>query len=261
MASGCYVYAITGEGTPLPASNRALGDLTMVSYRTLGAVTRSSNESAGLTVKAVLDHETIVEAVRQQGPALPVRFGTVFPDAASLASALSGQYESLTADLHRLGNKVELALTALWVSPPSERATSVAVVSESLAPLCGRSYLYDRAADLRTREGLKEKAAVAARELDRELSTLAIERRISLLPTSRIAARLTYLVDTSLVDGFRAAFERVRGTSDDVRMLLTGPWPPYSFVGRRTTGTGAPDDGQLGELARVLNDVMWKRGG
>ena len=116
MASGCYVYAIVGRGAALPRELMAhVSDLALVPWRDLAAVTgRAGDARPCLTLEAALHHEAVIEAVRQLGPALPVRFGTVFDESHSVAAALAQRYQLLAADLDRLGDKVEMSLTVLW---------------------------------------------------------------------------------------------------------------------------------------------------
>jgi hypothetical protein len=231
--SACYVYAIVGRDTPLPASHaRGVSDLAMISCGELAAVTRRvpAGDSVPVTVEAVLHHEAVVEAMRQYGRTLPVRFGTVFREATAVAAALMERYETLAADLDRLGDKVELSLTALWAAAApgnGEPSEEIPRAGQS----AGAHYLYARAAQLRRAETLKERARAVAEELDRALrEVVVLEQRVSLAPRPRVAIRTAYLLDSAEVDAFRVAFEAVRRSRADVRVLLTGPWPPYSFV-------------------------------
>jgi len=255
--SECYVYAIVGRSAELPAARAGSGDeLAMVPWRELAAVTGTlRDEDARLTVEAVRRHEAVVEAVRRQGPALPVRFGTVFRDVASVASALAAQYEPLAADLDRLGDKLEVSLTALWAAPPNGDAAA----SPPAEPIAGRGagarYLQARAAELRRDEAMKARAKVVARELDLMLGAHALAQRISLLPTPRVALRATYLLDPSGLNAFKRAFEAALRTRGDVRVLLTGPWPPYSFVRRPDAQGAAAPNSRFAELAQLLADA------
>jgi hypothetical protein len=265
VSSACYVYAIVSRDAPVPASGgSAAAELALVPWRELAALTGpTEEEGAPLTVENVLRHEAVVEAARRQGPALPVRFGTVFRDAESVASALAERYEPLVADLERLGDKVELSLTALWATPPTGDAPP-ATPREEGTPAgrgAGARYLYARAAETRREDAVRERAEAAAREVDRSLGRLAIETRVSLLPTPRVAVRTAYLLDSAGVGAFQAAFEEMRRTRGDLRLLLTGPWPPYSFVRRSETEYGGTRDGRLEALVQLLSDDMRGRQG
>jgi hypothetical protein len=251
-----YVYAIVRQGAELPTRTmRGVAELSMVSYRELVAVTGSiGSDPASPTMEAMLHHEAVVEAVRAAHPALPVRFGTAFRDAPSIATALAQRYETLLADLDRLGDKVELSLTALWSARASHRARHVSPLKEHArrGDGVGARYLRARAASLRRDEGLKERARLAAQRIDKVLCDHALERRVFVHPTPRIALRMTYLLTPMHVDRFRSAFDALRGDRRELRLLLTGPWPPYSFVKRAEIDGQADPARRLAELAPVL---------
>jgi hypothetical protein len=255
VASACYVYAVVGRDTPVPSAVRGSPALTMVPCGGLAAVTeRIDDERAAPTLDAVLRHEAVVEAVLRRGRALPVRFGTVFPDARSVAAALADRYEALTSDLDRLGDKVELSLSALWATGGDEAGRS-SPPRETASHGAGATYLHARAADLRREDQLKVRAAEVARDLDRTLGPLALERRHSLLPSPAVAVRVAYLLDSARVGAFRAAVEDMRDARAEPRLVLTGPWPPYSFVESAKTGRAGADD-SLGALAGILAETM-----
>jgi hypothetical protein len=45
-----------------------------------------------------------------------------------------------------------------------------------------------------------------------------------------LAVRSTFLVERARIDAFRAAFAELRHARPEHAFLLSGPWPPYSFV-------------------------------
>src|SRR5438445_2981586 len=107
MSEGQYVYAVVARDATLPAGLTGLmaESLTTTTCRDLAAGTsRVEADALNPDVENVLRHEEVVEAVRERVPALPVRFGTVFRDVASLERALDRRYEPLASDLARLGD-------------------------------------------------------------------------------------------------------------------------------------------------------------
>ena len=234
MASACYVYAILGCETLLPPGLRGLDDavVSVVRWRALAAAT-SPLEGGALrpTAENLWRHEAIVEALRPQGPALPVRFGTVLADASAVADALAERYDVLAADLARLGDRVEFGLSVLWDPPLTPRegqspGSGAAMEAQGL----GSRYLQTRLAAYRREAAVRERARALAQELDGELSVHALDRRCSLLPTPRLAVRAAYLLEPGRVPAFQDAFAQLRRAHPDLRFLLSGPWPPYSFV-------------------------------
>ena len=263
MGSACYVYAIVGADTPLP-QERGHSEiaLTRVTCGQLAAVAGpAAADGPRLTAEAALRHEAVVEAVRQHGPALPVRFGTVFRDAGAVARALSDKYDVLAADLERVGDKVELSLTALWPESSNDAQPQPPQGEPSpSASLRGAAYLRARAKELERGEALAERARALARELDDTLGGVALERRVALMPKPLVAVRATYLLDPGAVAAFRAAFDAMHAARGELRLLLTGPWPPYSFVRHGDSG-GATPSGGLAEIAQRFTENMWGRAG
>src|SRR3954464_11573010 len=123
MTIGWYVYAIVARDAELPRGLTGFGDgeLSTVGHGSLSALA-SPLAPGGLqrTTENVLRHGAIVEDLHRHGRTLPVRFGTVAASAEALADTLAERYDELTADLARLGDKVEFGLTVLWNRPPGD---------------------------------------------------------------------------------------------------------------------------------------------
>src|SRR5437588_7946113 len=109
MAEHHYVYAILPGGAALPTGLLGLmgNPIKQVRYGELAAAASLIDpDTLHATAEDILLHESIVETFRQSGPALPVRFGTILKDREAVEHALAEQYDILTGDLHRLGDKV-----------------------------------------------------------------------------------------------------------------------------------------------------------
>ncbi|MBI4492868.1 MAG: GvpL/GvpF family gas vesicle protein [Chloroflexi bacterium] len=97
-------------------------------------------------------------------------------------------------------------------------------------------YLLARLAEDRREAELRARAGAIARAVDEALCPYALERRCTVLPTPRLALRAAYLLEPVRIGAFWAAFEQVRRARPDLRCLLSGPWPPYSFVTPKVPG-------------------------
>ncbi len=246
--SALYVYAITGSSPELPDGLAGIGGacLQPVVCRSLAAIASQVDPTQVCpNAERVLGHEHIVEALCQRTRVLPVRYGTVLPDAGTLVRALDERYETLLADLARLGGKVELGLRVLWNpdalesddqgSTPAASQGSGEPVFPRDAAACvaggrGTSYLRLRLAEQRRRDDLRARANALGRHLNATLLPQAIDSRPAILPTDCLAVSSTYLLEPTRVAGFRESFERLRAAHPALRFLLSGPWPPYSFV-------------------------------
>ncbi len=266
MANGLYVYAITSADARLPESLEDIhglqgAALLTVVRRDLAAVA-SPVDRAEIqpTAEQVLAHEAVVEGIRRASPSLPVRFGTVLADTEALQRVLSKQHDTLAADLARIGDKVELGLSVLWEEPPTETAEEGAGPSPP-APTADRGagtrYLLERLSAHRHQTALERRAGEVGREVGAVLDPRTLDRRSKLLPTARMPLRAAYLVNPAEVDAFRAAFEDLRRAHPELRFLLNGPWPPYSFV----TPPDPQDGGERGQAPELAeSDARRKHG-
>jgi hypothetical protein len=86
----------------------------------------------------------------------------------------------------------------------------------------GTSYLRDRLE-------LRQSARRVATELE-PLCALARSSRRAIAPRPDVPVLDSYLVDSGRVREFVALVEQLDDRLDEVELVCTGPWPPYSFA-------------------------------
>ncbi len=237
MSERQYAYAIATPDIDLPTSVSGFGGpLQLIRCGELAAVVSAVDAAYGdgdtpePTMENLLRHETVVEAVCAAGLALPVRFGAVMADSDALISALEKRYEPLRSALRRVGDKVEMGVTALWRKPETPADTGSVAKEASAERSAGIAYLRARQIAYRREESARARAQALAQELDAALRPLAIEWSRSLCPSDRLALRDQYLIARDQVSAFDQAFDEMRKRHQEARFLLSGPWPPYTFV-------------------------------
>lgn len=218
--------------------------VSVIRHRELAAaISHIDPDDARPTLENIVRHEAVVEGLRQLGPTLPVRFGTTLPDVPAVVRALSERYAALADDLNNFGDKVEFGLSVLW--DVSQLRTACAVAAPRRSPTAesdgcsvspGLRYLEARRAEHAHDLALRERARTLAHDLDGWFRASSMDARLMVLPTARLAVRATYLVDPARVPQFQATFEMARRTRHELSFLLSGPWPPYSFVGSGRVG-------------------------
>lgn len=243
MGERCYVYAITTSKAHLSASVSGFGGpLWILPYKDLGAVVSyvGSADVGGIapasTAENLVRHEQVVEAVCSDG-ALPVRFGTILPTPEALTHAMATQYSTLLADLRRIGDKVEMGITALWQQRNSASLpegdvdmSGRSALDAASADRRGLAYMHNRQVAYRQTTAARQRAHTLAHDLDAALHPFVLDCHRSLCPSTRIALRDRYLLDHEQASAFQQAFDELRQRHAEVRLLLSGPWPPYSFV-------------------------------
>lgn len=161
----------------------------------------------------VVVHERVVEALMAQGPILPMRFGTMLEDAGTLADAVAARHDALTQALARVRGRVELGLRVLDTREPAVRS----------AARTGRDYLLERAAEQR-------RADEATNAIHAPLRSLAASSVVRHRPAPGAVMAAAYLLDVDRVPEFRARANRLAGRHGELHVVVTGPWPAYSFV-------------------------------
>jgi Gas vesicle synthesis protein GvpL/GvpF len=193
------LYAITDDPAPPEPPLRAVRSDGLTALC-------APAEQRELTPEVLWRHEAVVESLMGDRDLLPLRFGTLVEDDEAAVRALDERREELKTSLDRVRGAVELAVRAETVAA-GERMPSGATGAEYLRAKAHRSE--------------------AARLLHEPLAFLARESVVK--PGSELL-RAAYLVDREAVDGFVGLVRRLQETHDGLRVLCTGPWPPYSFA-------------------------------
>ncbi|MGH2859337.1 MAG: GvpL/GvpF family gas vesicle protein [Solirubrobacteraceae bacterium] len=212
------VYGIVEAGT----SAEGLGDgldgraLGFVAEGPLLAVVSDHGDAPALapTAAALRTYDGAIRRLMERDAILPARFGSVLKDEPAVRELLRRRHEDLLPRLRRTRGAVEIALRATWRSAAFQRP--------QIAPQSGTAYL---------REGLqlRRRARGVAAELD-SVSAFARSARRTLIPRRDVAVLDAYLVGRQRVDELVAMVERLDRRLDDVELVCTGPWPPYSFA-------------------------------
>jgi len=217
----CLLYCVTLSAAPQAT------DLTGVSGQPL-----LTHDSAGLRIywSELPDPETILaegaakktaeqnfrqvlrEIVAHTTP-IPFSFPAVLPDLEAVDKLIAEQREYFTDALTRLTDTVQYQLTATWAADEQ---------TDFAAPVIGCEYLKRR---------MEAETRVAAIDAKLRTVTAGCVREWR----SRQDRRKHHwfaLVSCADRDRFVAAL-RNAGPSEDVRLRLSGPWPPSEFVTRQ----------------------------
>ena len=165
------------------------------------------------TAAALSAYERTVRRLMERAAILPAQFASVLEDEAAVRALLRERRDDLLARLKGVRGAVEIGLRASWSDDHAR--------SEVLAT-SGTSYLRDR---LERRQNARRVAS----QLD-PLAALARSSRRALAPRPDLPVLDAYLVDRARVREFVALVEQLDDRLDDVELVCTGPWPPYSFA-------------------------------
>ena len=223
-----HLYCIVPAAHPVPAdcpgidSHRpfiieAGGGLGVWASEHIAPVTAS--------VDAVRIHNAVVTAAMDtRVTPVPLRFG-------QSAATRDAAVDRITRDaaqwldlLGRFAGRAEYGVSVMRDVHETEqdvRAASVKSGTEYMAALASRQA---RAAERRS-EGER-----IVRETEARLTSLAVDTRVEYPPAGRVVAAVAHLVAWTDADTYHDAARELRDALQDALIMVTGPWPPYSFV-------------------------------
>ena len=186
----------------------------------------------------MMAHTLVLEEVMEQFNLLPVRFGTIAPDAQTIETRLlAARYEEFTGLLEQMRDRIELGLKAFW----HEGAAFDEVVKESDKIRRLRDALNGRPLEEtyyeRIRLGEEVEKALAQKRAREEETILSRIRpyvhktRTNKIVSDRMVLNAAFLVDRahgSEVDG--AVRKLDEECNDRLMFKYVGPVPPYNFV-------------------------------
>ena len=179
-------------------------------------------------------YDRILKALsRRSAGLLPARYGTQVRDLDELHVILSSRQASLRRQLQQVRGRVQM--TVRMVDLPVGRATAPHRAGAAATPPegspsvggpgkvrpTGAAYLRGRArAEARARDIPQFRPLRPA--VRRWVKAERVEQRGSI-------ATVYHLIPRGSAAAYRRALAR-RAADDDVRVLISGPWPPYAFA-------------------------------
>ncbi len=243
---GKYLYGIVDARQTLPSHLSGLGGgpISRIRHRGLAAlVSDSPIHPWPINEETVVAHEAVVEGAMDSGTVLPVRFNTILRGESEIVDVLEARYESFRTALDRLQGKVEMGVKVLWEprggvgERGDHRVRFFNDGPTSEGP--GRSYLLRRLEEHRQDEAFRKQGEVLIEKIQRVLAPLAVERCLRKFPTPRLLFDAAYLLAWEGEETLRGRIRELEEEMGELRFLLTGPWPPHSFVNLRIGPGGA----------------------
>ena len=243
QAEGQYLYAIAACPEPRQFAAHAIGGrgdvVRTINYRRLAAVVSDFPDiEYENSRRNMMAHTLVLEEVMAQFTLLPVRFGTIAPDAGSVTTRLlAPRYEEFTGLLEQMRDRIELGLKAFW----HEGAALAETVRDTETVRRMRAALVGRAAEETYYERIRlgeeiAKALALKRTRDEEailsrIKPLVHKTRTNKIVGERMVVNAAFLVDRRNGRGVDDAVRKLdQEFSDRFMFKYVGPVPPYNFV-------------------------------
>ena len=209
------------------------------------------------SVERVMAYARVVEACHARATVLPLRYGALLDTEAQVIGLLRRRRGELLASLAVIEGCTEMGIRALpsgtrgegrgtrgkqsrtalaprpsGLAPFSPPASSLAPpASPLLASASGRAYLASRGALYAEKDGTRREAEALTEKLCAAFDGLFRQCRPEHSSGGdRRLLSVAFLVPREREGQFRRAFREIEAQMPE-RLLLTGPWAPYSFAG------------------------------
>jgi hypothetical protein len=241
-AERTYLYALV---RPADVRIEAPGIMSrptrVVAVETFGAVVSSVPEDlfaadsiesrmsdAGWVTTIARAHDDVVAAATHVATTIPLRLGTTSDNDDSVRALLSDLAMAATRTFDRFEGRTEYGVQ---VFAPRPRSGATGAEREG-----GAAFLRRRRAELQQDEALRAAAAEEADTAFELLTRAAVDaRRIRVRDrtpetTGPMVLNGAFLVDTGAVASFREVADQLAASLGPDRVVITGPWAPYTFA-------------------------------
>ena len=182
-----------------------------------------------VTSESGLAHANVISSVMEQTTPLPFRFGMLATEQ-QLQRFITTNKLALVKKLAHVRGRVEMNLKIMWNAKPETVAASPPDNDAPAGP--GTEFLKQKRRELL---GDEQRLAQVA-----ELSTLLREplggalikdETIALRPSPTVVlAAVAHLIERGAVEQYRENVAEFLKNRPDLRIRMSGPWPPYSFA-------------------------------
>jgi len=173
-------------------------------------------------------HHQVVASIASDGPVVPLRLATVYPDDATVRALLAEHRTDLAELLQALNGTQEWGVK-VYMELSGDGSHGDPCAAPAGAP-----------AGLAEQQPRWQRAEACAEEIDAALSGLAIAARRHPTPylgvedsDGWILLNGTYLLDADRAAEFAGIAQSLIDEHAALWAQVTGPWPPYSFVDRQ----------------------------
>ena len=236
-----YVYCL-GEGLSESAFEGLAGvggaRVRVLALGGLAAVVSEAEaEPTTLTEENLLAHNRVNAAALAVSTPLPFRFGTR-ASRERLAEYAAANAAALAAALARVRGRVEMGAKLMEKAKrkgqkakgkSEDVGIAGGVVGEPAASGRGTAFLLKKRREVLGEEGARRHAEELAAWLAAGVGELAEETDVRLNPSEAIVVRAAHLVGRGRVAEYRARLRALGAGREGLRLLASGPWPPYSF--------------------------------
>jgi len=213
--------------------------LTTVNSNGLTAIAgKINNKDVVANTENVLKYATVIDELFKHYTVLPVRYGTFMDSQMAIGTMMEKHSMTFKQNLDKVENKEEFSLKVFWDFEEESKKIRDKMYADEIGsnfPFPGNSqsklYLLQKVKEHRFENALLS----YVRKLIDEICNLVVQFKPDYV-FKKMASRTMILDAAFLMEkkqeiAFAEAINPLKKKYGNLRFLLTGPWPPYNFVG------------------------------
>jgi hypothetical protein len=216
-----YAYCLTEDIDALPEARQGVAGAEVRLFKTENfslLVSEFSGDAVPVNRENALAHAAVVRSVLDRTTPLPFRFGTLGTED-QLRSYVAARREALLAKFAQVRGCVEMNVKI--ISGP-DLTQEIDRVEEKP----GTSFLIQKRQEILGTEKAKEVAGW----LDDLVAGYVRGKEFNTNVTDQLVLSAAHLVEREVVSQYRERVKAARSERPDLKFLISGPWPPYSFA-------------------------------
>ncbi|HEX7334635.1 MAG TPA: GvpL/GvpF family gas vesicle protein [Pyrinomonadaceae bacterium] len=188
-------------------------------------VSDGESDAFPLTKESAVAHDTVVRSVFDRRTLLPFRFGSVVSEQ-QLRHYVATYKPALKKSLAHVRGCVQMDLKIIW---QYTKPAAGPLPEEDRGP--GTTFLEKKRRELLGDERQVAEKTELSNLLHKELGDLLRDEQIELQPSkTAVLAAVFHLIERANTARYRENVQEIRNKRPDLKIRLSGPWPPYSFV-------------------------------
>ena len=175
--------------------------INKINFKDITALTSSyPTLNPALNDEEAVEHANILKEIAKKNTVVPTSFGTVFENDEILETVLSSSYLAIKQTLALTEGKIELGVKVI-------------------------------------KNQLGEVPDGAASEILESLNKLSVKSAKGNNFSDRLLLNYSFLVEKNMFEKFSNEIAKLEERHKDLKFLYTGPWPPYSFINIKISGS------------------------
>ena len=216
------------------------GDLSVVSFEEIVAVAGEIHKASLVANNEnAIEYAGVIEALAQQFTLLPVRFGSSMAADDSIRQMIERNYSDIQQNLQKVENKYEFGLKIFCDSEKMTAELQAKSVAETKTPgvpdpliknSVSRDWVNRKLKEHRLEELLLSYVDSVISEITEHLLQFNAVSKFKKMASPANIIDAVFLLGKDKKEALIHTISELQRKHASLTFVLTGPWPPYSFV-------------------------------